>query len=535
MHRLSHNMWHEARKQEKKIRCMLVDYQRRAQRRKDYYDKIKADPTQFLQLHGRPCKIHLDPAVCIAANSSVTMMPWQGNTDVMIDRFDVRAHLDMIPEVQPSTGIHDDLSYEERQINYERYRILVQNDFFSIPEGKFLNQINLEEKFGPVLKNAEQEPSKKRPSAAIGYNYDDDSANNSPLVRVEEPKKDLSTLNSDEEKDEDSESDIDLDLTVDVSKIETQQANELNTCAHSYGMITNDFFSFLNNDLEEAENMRMVKEQEEEKAMFSGRKSRKERRAFRERTLVGRKLSPPSYAWRKSPSYEDYKALMSSNRSRSKSASPQNSGKITYITSFGGDEPAATGSNLEKPSNSNSNYEKDARNKKNRSRSLSRGRDSKTKRARRSRSSSENRRRSGKSRSRSRSRNPTLKSIRRDDLRSDKPQGRLPSRSRSKSEQRTKTPPRISPKNSPTENSTPSGSGLGFSGNSAGAKTIPRYYGRRKEESSSELSLTSDDESSKQSQTSKSKVNQASGPSRLNTSIKVSKNQNFYYTIVARR
>lgn len=58
-------------------------------------------------------------------------MPWQGNTDVMIDRFDVRAHLDMIPEVPPSNKIHDDLSYEERQINYERYRILVQNDFFS--------------------------------------------------------------------------------------------------------------------------------------------------------------------------------------------------------------------------------------------------------------------------------------------------------------------------------------------------------------------------------------------------------------------
>lgn len=60
-----------------------------------------------------------------------------------------------------------------------------------------------------------------------------------------------------------------IDLTVDVSKIETQQANELNTCAHAYGMLTNDFFSFLNNDLEEAENMRIVKEQEEEKAMFS--------------------------------------------------------------------------------------------------------------------------------------------------------------------------------------------------------------------------------------------------------------------------
>lgn len=68
-------------------------------------------------------------------------MPWQGNTDIMIDRFDVRAHLDMIPEVQFSDKIHEDLSYEERQINYERYRILVQNDFFSSKfYSKYANQ-----------------------------------------------------------------------------------------------------------------------------------------------------------------------------------------------------------------------------------------------------------------------------------------------------------------------------------------------------------------------------------------------------------
>ena len=28
-------------------------------------------------------------------------MPWQGNSDNMIDRFDVRAHLDFIPEYDP--------------------------------------------------------------------------------------------------------------------------------------------------------------------------------------------------------------------------------------------------------------------------------------------------------------------------------------------------------------------------------------------------------------------------------------------------
>lgn len=49
----------------------------------------------------------------------------------MIDRFDVRAHLDYIPDVNLQNTEPENLSYEERQINYERYRILVQNDFFN--------------------------------------------------------------------------------------------------------------------------------------------------------------------------------------------------------------------------------------------------------------------------------------------------------------------------------------------------------------------------------------------------------------------
>lgn len=71
-------MWHEARKQEKKIRGMLVDYRKRADRRKEFYEKIvsvilrsrkhpeiiflfqKSDPNRFLQVHGRKCKIHYE-------------------------------------------------------------------------------------------------------------------------------------------------------------------------------------------------------------------------------------------------------------------------------------------------------------------------------------------------------------------------------------------------------------------------------------------------------------------------------------------
>ncbi|MEQ2257494.1 hypothetical protein ILYODFUR_035383, partial [Ilyodon furcidens] len=44
-------------------------YKRRGERRREYYEKIKKDPAQFLQVHGRSYKIHLDPAVALAAES----------------------------------------------------------------------------------------------------------------------------------------------------------------------------------------------------------------------------------------------------------------------------------------------------------------------------------------------------------------------------------------------------------------------------------------------------------------------------------
>ena len=62
-------------------------------------------------------------------------MPWQGQSDILIDRFDVRAHLDIIParpkktDADNSSNQSDEIVWEERQASYERYRILVQNEF----------------------------------------------------------------------------------------------------------------------------------------------------------------------------------------------------------------------------------------------------------------------------------------------------------------------------------------------------------------------------------------------------------------------
>lgn len=96
-------------------------------------------------------------------------MPWQGDSENLIDRFDVRAHLDFIPAVKKEE--EQELSQEERQLNYERYRIIAQNSFLSLSEEKFLKQLHIEEQFG-YTENKEKR-KERAAGVAIGFNYED--------------------------------------------------------------------------------------------------------------------------------------------------------------------------------------------------------------------------------------------------------------------------------------------------------------------------------------------------------------------------
>lgn len=78
--------------------------------------------------------------------------------------------------------------------------------------------------------------------------------------------------------DDNSDSDLDVDLYINVSKVDQCQAHEMNRHGLFFGMSSNDFYSFLTDDMEEAESNRLAREEEHEKALFSGRKSRRERR-----------------------------------------------------------------------------------------------------------------------------------------------------------------------------------------------------------------------------------------------------------------
>lgn len=336
-------MWHEARKQERKIRGIMVDYKKRAERRREFYEKIKQDPTQFLRIHAAPCKINLDPAVAVAAEGPGTMMPWQGDSTNMIDRFDARAHLDIIPEISVVEKITKNAAKdrEEHKCNYERYRTLVQNECAGISEEQCLQQITTDEMYPEIglAKRANEAKEKLMgKKAAIGFTYEESTP-------ADDDKDEERGLFDSDSESSSSLSDIDIDINVDVDELDEEQRIDMNECAVKYGMAPGEYVRMLEKDKEEIEMLKRAKEEEEEKAMYSGRKSRRERRAFIEKKLRERRdiaPSPPSYARRNSPTYQPYrKRSRSQSSSRSRSTTPEDTGRVTFITSFGEENEAA--------------------------------------------------------------------------------------------------------------------------------------------------------------------------------------------------
>lgn len=280
-------------------------------------------------------------------------MAWQGQKDNLIDRFDVRAHLDYIPPPRKDEEqAQEKIAEQERQINYESFRVLAQNEFLSINESDFLKQVQLEEQFGSSEKSSAgggDDKHKKKHSqanAAIGYTYEDSTSASSHSVPFSQQILSIETSTTSSSrydefsKEYSDESDMDMDVSVDVKKIGTQQAHELNNYGKKYGMVSNDLFSFLTRDEDEKMSMKAMKEQEADKILGGGRKSRRERRSQREKRIPGKPftLSPPSYATKEekikdNEEEEEEESDKSSRESKSPSVE-----KITFITSFGGEE-----------------------------------------------------------------------------------------------------------------------------------------------------------------------------------------------------
>uniref|UniRef100_A0A0V0J4U7 CLK4-associating serine/arginine rich protein n=2 Tax=Schistocephalus solidus TaxID=70667 RepID=A0A0V0J4U7_SCHSO len=258
-------MWHEARKQEKHIRSILIDYRKRAERRQDFYARIRQDPIKFLRVYGTRAKINLDADIVKAAENPKTMMRWTADPSVVIDRFDARANLDQYSEpTLKEIKLTTLEKIEERLCNYERYRCLVQNDFLGVTEAMTLKQIEMDEKFGDLeerKKAKEEEEEKKKKlqegKAAINFVYEE----NEPLSGTAKPVADDSS-----ESECEADSDMDIDVELDLSTLTGEQRRRL--CKHGleYKMKSSDFIRLLDADQQLETELRLAKAMEEEKS-----------------------------------------------------------------------------------------------------------------------------------------------------------------------------------------------------------------------------------------------------------------------------
>ncbi|KJH45172.1 hypothetical protein DICVIV_08786 [Dictyocaulus viviparus] len=154
---------------------------------------------------------------------------WQGDPTVLIDRFDVRAHLDFIPAVKKKS-VEPDSEDEKQELicDFERYRVLIINEFRDVSEKhidlfkEYLRKI-AEKEFWRIPKDEQlkSEHDKKKKSAeskaSIGFTYE-----NSVVVKKETEDAEISDDETDIEQPEDIDDDEDEEKSLAVSVLGPQ-------------------------------------------------------------------------------------------------------------------------------------------------------------------------------------------------------------------------------------------------------------------------------------------------------------------------
>lgn len=320
-------MWHEARRNEKKIKGMIVDHKKRAERRRHFYEKIRRDPVEFLQVHGSKMKINVESNIGNIAENS--LVPWRGDESNMIDRFDVRAHLDVIPTCSKESD-QDSEPIDDR-LHYERWRTLITNDFTGVEEDRALQFIELQERFGETKRGdlyKDQKDLKKKSAqskSAIGYTYDINDSKTSAVENEEES----------------SSEEPDLEETnVDLETLSSEQILQINAIANRFGVRNDYFMKLMEEDRIEAEEIKRSKAREEEKSMFSVRKARRQRRnSGKKRSLIVRTIAPLVMN-------EDGDDVKKEDSDSSSESEIEMNSRPEFITSFGGSSEDET---VEKP------------------------------------------------------------------------------------------------------------------------------------------------------------------------------------------
>ncbi|KAG0292437.1 hypothetical protein BGZ97_005586, partial [Linnemannia gamsii] len=136
-------MWKTVAKEEKRIRELAESARRRAQRRKAFYDSRLGDPTQLLRVSGTATHLVANSESYTFHEDPSSLMPWAGDSTILIDRFDGRALLDFLPTDPASvveSGLRPDRDEDGigNELRYERWHDLADKIRLHIPEEQCL-------------------------------------------------------------------------------------------------------------------------------------------------------------------------------------------------------------------------------------------------------------------------------------------------------------------------------------------------------------------------------------------------------------
>lgn len=131
-------MWKACREQERKIQGIMHDHKKRAERKAAYFAEKFGDPMRAFSVVGLPASVNYDTAQYRLLEAGDSLMPWKEGSDLLVDRFDGRALIDIIPAA-PTAAVRAAIeeTEEERELvdalNYERFYMLVENTHGSAP------------------------------------------------------------------------------------------------------------------------------------------------------------------------------------------------------------------------------------------------------------------------------------------------------------------------------------------------------------------------------------------------------------------
>ncbi|KAI9303709.1 alternative splicing regulator-domain-containing protein [Cunninghamella echinulata] len=293
-------MWQEAKANEKRVKELIADHKRRAERRRAYYESKLGDPKQLLRIIGSTVKLYPNAEQYYYHENTNNLMPWQGDTNIKIDRFDGRSLLDYIPKYENIKIEEEEDDFSDREeLNFERYHDLVEAERLNVAEKERLTTV--EEEWTKLLDRhkallAMINPKKSK-NSTIGFDYGTSSASDPSLI-------------NDDEKNQESELLYDTDILEYVNDLTDKDKRILNEMGMKYGIrnYTRLLRVAKRDRDEELKQLKMKQNQDGNLKKDGSRKSRKRKRRRRRYSIEDDNNHGNSsrYKRRGSPTYGNY-------------------------------------------------------------------------------------------------------------------------------------------------------------------------------------------------------------------------------------